>query len=144
MSPQTQNFLKRWFVDTLAVLVAANVVKGISYSNPAGLLVASLLLGILNAFLRPLLLLLSLPLLILSLGLFALVINAALLAFVGWIVGPFDVESFWAAFWGGLVISLSSMTGHALLGTNRTRVKVGGRDQSKSAGGPNQGPIIDV
>lgn len=144
MSPQTQNFLKRWFVDTLAVLVAVNVVEDIKCTSLVGLVVASLLLGILNAFLRPLLLLLALPLLIFSLGFFALVINAFLLYFVGWLVGPFDVQSFWGAFWGGLVISIISLAGNAMLGTNRIQVKVRTPKPSPPDRGSNQGPIIDV
>ena len=143
MSQQSQTFLKRWLVDTLAVLVAAHVVRGISYTTIGGLLVASLLLGILNAFLRPLLLLLSLPLLILSLGLFALIINALLLSLVAWLVDSFEVQSFWAAFWGGLVISLISMIGNSVLGTNRARPKV--REQPAAGrSGTGRGPVIDV
>ena len=137
---RTAIFLKRWLVDTVAVLVAANVVKGISYSGTGGLLVASLLLGVLNAFLRPLLLLLSLPLLLLSLGLFALVINAILLSLVSWLVDTFEVQSFWAAIWGGLVISLISMIGNAVLGTNRTQPKAA-ESRRRDSG---QGPVIDV
>ena len=98
MSQQSETFLKRWLIDTLAVLVAAHVVSGINYTTLGGLLVASLLLGILNAFLRPFLLLLSLPLLILSLGLFALIINALLLSLVAWLVDSFEVRSFWEEF----------------------------------------------
>ena len=79
-------FVQRWLISTLAVLVATHVVNGISYDCATTLFVASLLLGILTAFLRPLMLLLSLPLLIFTLGLFTLVINAALLYWVGKLV----------------------------------------------------------
>ena len=70
MAPSLKIFLQRWLVNTVAVLVAAHLVRGISYESFTGLLIASLVLGVLNAFLRPLLLLLSLPLLFFSLGLF--------------------------------------------------------------------------
>ena len=79
MTENLKPFLQRWAITTVAVLVAANVVTGIRYDTTGGLLAASLLLGILNAFLRPVMLLLSLPLLILTLGMFTLVINAILL-----------------------------------------------------------------
>src|SRR5262245_55112301 len=105
MSPKLKPFFQRWVVTTRAVLGAANVCLGIAYDTICGLAVASLLLGILNAFLRPIVLLISLPLLIFTLGLFTLVINALLLLCVGSIVPAFHVRDFWAAFWGGLVIS---------------------------------------
>lgn len=142
-------FLQSWLVTTLAVAVAANVVRGISYDDWRGLLLASLLLGILNAFLRPILLLLSLPLLLVTLGLFTLVINALLLLLVGNILEGFDVKDFWAAFWGGLVISLVSMAVNALIGTNREerreskqrRRRVRSARSRKDEG---SGPVIDV
>ena len=124
MPEPLKDFLKRWAITTLAVLVAANVVKGISYDHWTGLLVATLLLGFLTAFLRPLLMFLSLPLLILTLGLFTLIINAALLYFVGWLVKTFHVASFGAAFLGGVVISLVSLPLNLITGTGRARLEV--------------------
>src|SRR5712691_419220 len=82
MAPQLKRFLLQWIIGTLAVLVASHVVKGIHYDTRPSLLVATLLLGILNTFVRPLLTLLSLPLVIVTLGLFRLVINACLLMLV--------------------------------------------------------------
>jgi putative membrane protein len=145
MPANLKSFLQRWLINTVAVLVAANVVTGIHYDTVGALLVASLLLGILNAFLRPLLLLLSLPLLILTLGLFTLVINALLLSFVGWLVGPFHVNNFSAAFWGGLVISLVSLIINPFLGGRQARIEVqhGPRPPSRPKNGGG-GPIIDV
>jgi putative membrane protein len=96
MSPKLKTFLQRWVVTTLAVLVASNLGLGIEYDTVSGLLVASLLLGIFNAFLRPILMLLSLPLLLVTLGLFTLVINALLLLWVGSLVPAFHVRDFWA------------------------------------------------
>jgi putative membrane protein len=139
-----KQFIQRWLIITLGVLVAANVVSGIEYQTVTGLLVASLLLGILNAFLRPILLLLSLPLLIVTLGLFTLVINALLLLLVGWLVGTFAVAGFWAAFWGALVISLISIVANALLGTGQTRIQVRRHHSRSRRPPPGQGPIIDV
>ena len=77
MSPALKKFIQRWLINTLAVLVATQIVRsGIHYDSITGLLIATLLLGILNTFLRPVLLFLSLPLLVFTLGLFTLVINA--------------------------------------------------------------------
>ncbi len=138
--------LQRWAVNTLAVLIASNVVKGIDYDTVPGLLIASLLLGMLNTFLRPLLLLLSLPLLILSLGLFILVINALLLLFVSWLVEPFHVDGFGPAFWGALIISLVSLVANIFTGTGNSKGAFR-RDRKKpqpQQRDDGQGPIIDV
>jgi len=116
-------FLQRWVINTVAVLVAANIVRGIRYDTFGGLLVASLLLGIFNALLRPLLLLLSLPLVIFTLGLFIPVINALLLYFVGQIVRSFHVADFWSAFWGALVISLVGLVLNTVTGTGDSRIE---------------------
>src|SRR5215510_10685251 len=101
MPPKLKEFLLRWAIITVAVLIAANMVPGIHYERAhwEGLLVATLVLGLLNAFLRPLLLLLSFPLVVVTLGLFTLVINATLLYLVGQMMKGFHVENFGAAFW---------------------------------------------
>jgi len=145
MNPPTpmKAFLQRWLINTVAVMVAANVVKGIGYDTFSGLLVASLLLGILNALLRPLLLLLSLPLVILSLGLFTLVINALLFYFVGFLVTSFNVADFWSAFWGALIISVVSLILNTLTGTGDSRIQVR-RGKSRGDRGKGDGPVIDV
>jgi putative membrane protein len=128
------------------VLVAVYVVKGIHYEKPLDLLVASLLLGILNAVIRPVLLFLALPLLIFTLGLFTLIINAVLLFFVGKILFPhFYIDSFAAAFWGALIISVISLILNTLTGAGDSRIDIR-RHRSRSPGsGPNDGgPVIDI
>jgi putative membrane protein len=103
-----RHFVFRWIVTTIAVFVAAPIV-GISYGDRLGcLLGASLLLGIINAFIRPVLLLLSLPLILVTLGVFILIINALMLKFVGQIMPCFEVPSFWRAFFGAIIISIVS------------------------------------
>jgi putative membrane protein len=145
MPPKLRGFLQRWGVTTLAVLVASNLGLGIDYNSFAGLLSASLLLGIFNAFLRPILLLLSLPLLVVTLGLFTLVINALLLLWVGSLVPAFHVRDFRAAFWGALVISLVSMAVNALVGSNeRKEDRRRGRNQPPRPPHDSGGPVIDV
>ena len=101
-------FVIRWLVTTIAVLVAAHLIPGISYDGWGALLGASLLLGIINAFVRPILLLLSLPFIIITMGLFIFVINALLLLLVSKIVPAFQVAGFWSAFFGAIIISLVS------------------------------------
>lgn len=147
-TPPWVSFLRRWVVTTLAVLVAANVVPGIDYDSFGSLLVASLLLGILNAFLKPFLLLLSLPLLLLTLGVFVLFVNAFLLSLVGTLVGGFEVAGFASAFFGGLIISLVSVGVNLLTGNGGTW-RVQGRiqrrrDDDDPPQPPGNGPVIDV
>lgn len=149
MRTEGRVFLLRWFVTTLGVLVATQIVPGIDVASWKGLVVAALVLGLLNAFVRPVLTLLSLPLVILSLGLFLWVINAGLLYFVGWIVKSFTVASFWSALGGAAVISIVSWLSLALLGGLRVEAGQGlsqRRPRSGGRGGPpnGKGPVIDV
>src|SRR6266700_2177852 len=83
-----RHFVFRWFVTAFAVFVAAPIV-GIDYTGIGCLLGASLLLGIINAFVRPILLFLSIPLILVTLGFFILVINALMLKFVSWLLSAF-------------------------------------------------------
>ena len=101
-------FLLRWFVTTIAVLVAERLLPGIHCTGFGALLGASLLLGIINAFVRPILLLLSLPFIIVTMGLFIFVINALLLLLVSKIIPDFQVNGFWDAFFGAIIISIVS------------------------------------
>ena len=140
-------FFQRWLITTLAVALTAVILKNhIHYSDWKHLLLASLLLGILNAFIRPILMLIALPLLFLTLGLFLLVINASLLWLVGFLLKPhFVVDSFGWALLGSLIISVISVALNVLTGTGRTRLTVRRQNPppSKPDGGGN-GPVIDV
>jgi len=120
------------------------VKQKIHYEKPLDLLMASLLLGILNAVLRPVLMFLTLPILILTLGLFTLVINALLLYFVGYLLHPhFYVEDFWSAFLGGVIISIVSTILNILTGTGKARVRIE-RKNFRRDSDDNGGPVIDV
>ena len=136
------HFLQSWAINTLAVLIAAMILHGhIRYGNSGDLIIASLLLGILNAFVRPILMLLALPLLIFTLGLFTLVINALVLYFVGVLMGPyFQVDSFGFAFLGAIIISVVSIALNVL--TGNPRVTIQRRPPKNPPGG--DGPVIDV
>src|SRR6266567_1309788 len=103
-----RQFVFRWAATTVAVMVASSIISGIRYDTVAALIGASLLLGILNAFVRPFLLILSAPVILLTLGLFILVLNGLLLLLVPSVVVGFHVHSFWSAFWGAIVISIVS------------------------------------
>ena len=149
MNPQSSKalrFLQSWVINTVAVLVAVMLLHGgITYEGKLeNLLVASLILGILNAFVRPVLLLIALPLLIVTLGLFTLIINALLLSLVGWLMQPhFQVNSFGYAFLGALIISVTSMCLNFLTGNSRISVQKTRRPPGppKDSGG---GSVIDV
>ncbi len=104
-------FLVRLLVNATALFVAAWLVPGIRHDGSLlNLLVVALLFGLVNSVLRPLLKLLTCPLILLTLGLFILVINALMLMTTGWLSGQFGlgfhVDGFWAAFLGGLIIGL--------------------------------------
>jgi putative membrane protein len=108
------HFLARLLINAAALWVATYVVPGIAYQGRwTSLLVVALVFGVLNASVRPLLKVLTFPLLILSLGLFTFVINALMLWLTGWVSDRlalgFHVAGFWAAFWGGLVVSIVSL-----------------------------------
>jgi putative membrane protein len=140
-----KRFFQSWIINTLAVLVAVYVVKGIHYEKPLDLVVASLLLGILNAVLRPVLMFLALPLLLFTLGLFTLVINGLLLYFVGYVLRPhFYVDDFWAAFWGALIISIVALILNSITGAGDSRVKIERRKRPDDADTDGSGPVIDV
>jgi putative membrane protein len=138
-------FLKSWLINTLAVLLAVQVVHGIHFRD-SGLIppvLTALMLGILNAFIRPILVIFALPLLILTLGLFMLFINALLLCFVSWLMQPyFRVDTFGAAFFGALVISIVSLALNLL--TGGTRVQIQRRPPPKKPDDDGGGPVIDV
>jgi putative membrane protein len=102
-----RDFVFRWFITAFAVFVAANI-AGFGYTGIGCLLGASLLLGIINAFVRPILLFLSIPFILITLGLFILVINALMLKFVSEIVPCFQVHGFWRAIFGAVIVSLVS------------------------------------
>lgn len=148
MTTSQKSFLRRWLINTVAVMVAAKVVPGIECDNIIALFAASLLLGIFNALLRPLLLLLSLPLVLVTLGLFVFVINALLLYFVGYLVKSFVVANFRAAFWGAVVISLVSLVLNLITGSGDRRIEVRRigirRSKTRSDKRDGDGPVIDV
>ncbi len=103
-----RGLLLRWFILSVAIMAAAHLFPGIQVSNFGTALFAALVLGILNAFFRPILFILTLPINILTLGLFTFVINAILLMMTSGVIGGLQVEGFGSALLGSLIISLVS------------------------------------
>jgi putative membrane protein len=99
-------FLVRWAIVAVSLWIASAVVPGMRIRGTGTLLLAALLLGFVNAVVRPALVLLTLPVTVLTLGLFLLVINAAMLALVAAMLDGFELSGFWAALFGSLVVSL--------------------------------------
>ncbi len=101
-------FLIHWVIVGLGLWVAANLVSGVTLASWTSLAIGALVLGFVNAVIRPILTLLTLPFTILTLGLFYFVVNAAAFALAAALVPGFTVGSFWAALFGALVVSLVS------------------------------------
>lgn len=152
-------FVARLALTAIGVLAATQIVPGLHCASIPGLLVTALVLGALNAFLRPLLLLVSLPLVVLSFGLFLWIINASLLTLASWMVKSFEVESFFSALGGAAVISVVSVLGGSLLGLNRPVTLTTGSTTTPHESAPDPrpsppgrgrgpgdgpGPVIDV
>ncbi len=109
------NLLVRWLVLALGVGLAATLVPGIAYDSGGTLALVVVLLSLANAFLKPLLVLFTLPFIVLTLGLGVWLINALLLLFVGWLLDGFRVDGFGSALLGALVVSLTNLAVTRLL-----------------------------
>lgn len=112
-------FVLRAVFAALGLWLATEWVDGIAVDSAATLLMAGLLLGIVNATVRPLLMLLTLPLALFTLGFFLLVINAWMVGLVAWMLDGMTVAGFWPALWTSIIISLAGMLGNALFGQSR-------------------------
>ncbi len=100
--------LLRVAITALGLWLAATIVPGVEIDSRRTLLFAALLMGVVNALVRPIALILTLPLTILTLGLFLLVVNAAMFGLVAWFLDGFHVSGFFAALFGWLIVSLTS------------------------------------
>jgi putative membrane protein len=133
--------LVRWMVLALGVVIATHVVTGIHCDDLGSLIMTVLVLSFLNAILRPVLLLFSLPFIVLTMGLGVVVINAFLFLFVGRIVEGFRVDGFWPAVWGSLVLSVTNMV---MSGVLRPSVQRRGPPPPPKGPGGTGGDVIDI
>lgn len=108
MSQFNRGLVVRWLILTAAIMVTSYFMEGIHVSGFFSALLAAAILGVLNVFFRPILILLTLPISILTLGLFTFIINALLLMMVSGVISGFVVEGFWSALFGSLLISIVS------------------------------------
>lgn len=127
-----KGFLIRLLLTALGLWLAASIVPGMTITGTGALLVSALLLGLVNAVIRPIILILTLPLTILTLGLFVLVVNGISLALVAWLVPGFQVAGLLAATLGAIIVGLTGWFASALIGGSGRieriqRVEVSGR-----------------
>jgi putative membrane protein len=111
-------FLLRAAIVALGLWLAANILPGLQFSGPGSLLAAAVLLGMVNAIIRPIAIVLTLPLTLVTLGLFLLVVNAAMLGLVALLLSGFQVSGFWTAIAASLIVSLTSWFASGLIGNN--------------------------
>ena len=116
-------FILRMLTVMLGLWLAAALVPGIEVQGIGTLIGAALLLGLVNAVVRPLLIVLTLPVTIVTLGLFLLVINAAMLGLVAWMFDDFSIAGFWSALFGAMVVSITGWAASYFIGP-RGRIEV--------------------
>ena len=109
----------RWIINALLLMLVPYLVNGVAVANFYTALIAALALALVNAVIRPFLVLLTLPVNLLTLGLFTLIINAVLFWFVGTAVRGFTVTGFWPAFWAALIYSIFSVIINHLLSSKK-------------------------
>ena len=121
----TMGVLIRVLLNMLAIWLATALIPGISTADNAALVWAAISLGLVNAFIRPLVVLLTLPFTLVTLGLFLMFVNAAMLNLAAWFVDGFEVVGVIDAIFGAIIVSLVSWVGAAFIGENgRYRVLV--------------------
>jgi putative membrane protein len=113
-----QGFILRFVINVIALSVADALLSGVAMADTATFFIAALVLGLVNAVIRPIAILFTLPATLLTLGLFLWVINAAMLMLVAWLVKGFYVEDFGTAMLGSVIISLTSWMGSWFIGSN--------------------------
>ena len=109
-------FIARVIFAALGLALAAYLLKGVGYDSFVDLLLAAVLLGVLNAVVRPILFVLTLPFTIITLGLFLLVLNAAMIGLVAWMLPGFTVAGFWSGIMAAIITGLASWVGAMVLG----------------------------
>lgn len=113
------NILVRWLITTFAIIVSAYILPGITVVGLSTALLAALVLGLINVFLKPILIILTLPINIITLGLFTFVINAALVLLTARLVPGFEVDGFWWALLFSLIVSIVTAGLHSIVQDKR-------------------------
>lgn len=116
-------FLIKWFISAVALLVVVHVFSGVSSASLQTTIVMALVLGLLNTFLKPLLSFLSLPIMIITLGLFTLIINALTFFLAAKLVQGFYVAGFWSACWAALIYSIVTFLINMLIVTDKNEYR---------------------
>ena len=111
-------FLLRAAISALGLWVASQLLRGLHFAAPTDLLLAAVLLGIVNAFVRPLAFILTLPITIVTLGLFLLVLNAGMVALVAWVIPGFSISGFWTAVGTAIIVGIVSWAASGLIGSS--------------------------
>jgi putative membrane protein len=148
MTPVLKKFVQTWLINTFAVLVTVTVLPHFHCDPKGAVFLVSLLLGILNTFLRPFLTLVALPLVVFSLGLFLIVINGCLIYMVDGIMGAtFEVDGFGWAMLGSVLIGVISLILNVVTGNSNAQFKVRRQQHPTDTRGRDDGgdgPVIDV
>jgi putative membrane protein len=116
-------FLLRVTIVALGLWLATYLLSGLRFDQPSSLVAAALLLGVVNAIVRPIAIVLTLPLTLLTLGLFLLVVNAAMIGLVALVLGGVHIEGFWTAVGTSIIVSITSWLASGLI-NNGGRVEV--------------------
>lgn len=115
-------FIGKILVTALAAIIAANLIPGVSINGGLTAIILALVLALLNTFIKPVLVLLTIPVTILTLGLFLLIINTLIIKFAAKLVTGFTVQNWWSAFWFGIMLSVVTYFIELLIG-DRTKKK---------------------
>ena len=111
-------FLLRAAITALGLWVANELLSGMTFDAPSKLILAAVVLGVVNAVVRPLAFILTLPITVVTLGLFLLVLNVGMVALVAWLIPGFQVSGFWTAVGAAVIVSLVSWAASSAIGTN--------------------------
>lgn len=148
MTPVLKKFVQTWLINTFAVLVTVTVLPHFHCEPKGAVFLLSLLLGVLNTFLRPLMMLVALPLVLYTLGLFLVVINGCLIYMVDGIMGKtFEVDGFGWAMLGSILIGVISLILNVITGNTHTQFKMNHQAKPPNPRSPRDGgdgPVIDV
>lgn len=111
----------RLLFNALSLVLAATLLSGITFDSPGSIFIAAIAIAVVNAFVRPVLVVLTLPITVVTMGVFLIVLNALMVQFSAWMVRGFHVESFWSALVASLILSLVSFVGARFISSRTPR-----------------------